>query len=329
VFRGESPLYDALARGVAADPEALTLAEMIPPQQPPSNVLFGVAHYLLLMGIEHPVKQYYPSFGGTKPVHAAYPHFRDFCLKHAEAMRPLLATRKTQTNEARRCALLLPAFGVISRRVDHAPLPMIEVGASAGLNLLWDRYAYDYGPAGQGGDRASSVVVQCEARGKKPLLIPAAMPAVAARVGIDLEPGDVRDADQMRWQRALIWPDQPERAALFERALEVARRDPPRILQGDALETLPGVLAEIPVSSPVVVYHSFTLNQFSPQARQGLDDLLAARSVGRVLFRVSIEWYAGDDCPALRLFTYQDGARAEEHLAHCHHHGRWIEWLGD
>jgi len=326
-FQGDSPLYDTLARGAANDAEVLSLAEAIPRNQPPALVLFGVAHFLLLGGVRHPVEDYFPSRGGTRSADDAYPAFRAFCLEYADQMRPLLATRKTQTNEVGRCAILLPAFGIISRRVSGAPLNLIEVGASSGLNLVWDRYRYDYGRAGRGGLAESEVAIACDARGSGRPPIPTSLPPTASRIGIDLEPADVRDADQMRWQRALIWPDQIERAALFERAVEVARREPPALVRGDALTELPKLIRKIPAEGPTVVTHSFTLYQFAPEARQAFDEVLAASSAGRVLFRVSIEWYSGDEFPALRLITYQNGGRVEEHLANCHQHGQWIEWL--
>ncbi len=327
VFRGNSPLYEHLARGAAADPDLLALSEVIPANQPTPNVLFGVVHYLLLGGTRHRAANYFPSVGGTRPPEEAFLSFRAFCLEHTAMMRPLLETCRVQTNEARRCACLLPVFEIISRCANRAPLDLIEIGPSVGLNLLWDRYAYDYGPAGKAGDPSSPVRIVCEPRGDLRPPIPSSLPAVASRMGIDLEPGDVSDADQMRWQRALIWPDQPERAALFEAAVELARRAPPRIVQGDALDELPALLDALPTRSTSVVYHSFVLNQLAPEARQQLDSMMLDRSAGRALFRVSVEWYSGDKLPSIRLFTYRSGAVAEEYLADCHQHGQWISWL--
>ena len=127
----------------------------------------------------------------------------------------------------------------------------MEVGASAGLCLLPDRYAYDYGGTILG-DPASPVRLSCEPRG--PVLIPATPPEVVWRRGIDLAPVDLGDPDAVRWLESCVWPDQPQRLARLRAAVEVARADPPLVLQGDLLDQVGPVVAQAPAGATVVVF---------------------------------------------------------------------------
>ncbi|HEY7356232.1 MAG TPA: DUF2332 domain-containing protein, partial [Ktedonobacterales bacterium] len=133
-----SPLYARLCRGIASDPQVLTLAAAVPPGQPTPNLLLAAVHYLLLQGIGHPLAAFYPSLTSSPDPSDAYPAFQSFCLEYASDIRALLLSRRVQTNEVARCACLLPAFELVSRQTARAPLALIEIGASAGLNLLWD-----------------------------------------------------------------------------------------------------------------------------------------------------------------------------------------------
>jgi len=228
-----------------------------------------------------PLADYYPGLAGFVHAHGEsppwgrldgdpYPSFRSFCREHEDAIARLLETRRVQTNEVGRAACLLPAFGLVARRAGRRPLALVEIGASAGLLLLWDRYGYDYGGGSVYGDAASSVRVRCAARGNARPPIPAPFPSITYRVGLDLDPVDARDGNQALWLRALVWPEHAQRAALLIRALEVARRDPPPLCAGDALELLPDLLLAIPSDAAVCLYHCYTLNQWPREARAPL-----------------------------------------------------------
>ena len=151
---GHSRLYGRLARAVATDRELLSLAAHAAPGQPAPNLFLAAVHHLLLGGADHPLRRFYPSVGGHGRGDPA-PAFRDFCRVHREYLAALLAARRVQTNEVRRCALLVPAIGAAWRRLEERPLALVEVGAAAGLNLGWDRYRYVYVPQGSWGNPAS------------------------------------------------------------------------------------------------------------------------------------------------------------------------------
>jgi hypothetical protein len=328
-----SPLYARLAAGIAGDSELLALAARAQPGQPVPNLLFAAAHYLLLRGARHPVAAFYPSITpsaenpGTNQ--DPYPAFRAFCVEQSAAIRALIGARLVQTNEVRRCACLLPAFGLVARRAPGRPLALIEIGASAGLNLLWDRYGYDYGGGRRYGDATSPVQLTCAPRGNRRPPLSATLPPVAWRVGLDLHPADVRDPDAALWLRALIWPEHAQRAEALQEAMRLACGDPPRLVAGDALATLPQALAETPREAVLCVYHSWTLNQFAAESRATLTMLLAAHAAQRDVFRISIEHVDAQGLdPTLALTTYAKGATTEDVLARCQSHGEWLEWLG-
>ena len=327
-FTHHSPLYGRLAAGIAEEPELLDLAARAT-SGPEPNLFLSAVHSLLLGGAEGAVARFYPSLSGRVPDgEDPYGPFRSFCLEHAEEIGRIVSTRRVQTNEVRRCAVLLPAFGLIARRANN-PLALVEVGASAGLNLLFDRYAYDYGAGRAAGDADSPVRISCEARGDNEVPLPRHPPGVVCRVGLDLNPLDVRDPASARWLEALIWPEEyAHRAPLLRAALALARRAPPTLLRGDALDLLPEVLADVPVGATTCVFHTFTLSQFPEQARERFDELLRERARGRDLYRVSVEWLGADDAPLLRLVAHENGEEKAALLARCDDHGEWVEWLG-
>src|SRR5207253_8872737 len=125
-----------------------------------------------------------------------------------------------------------------------APLGLVDVGASAGLNLFCDRYLLDYGAAGVTGPADAAVRIACEVVGGHPR-VAAALPDIAARTGLDLDPVDVRDDDAVRWLLACVWPD-TGRLPRTRRALDEARKDPPHIVAGDAVEGVTDVVLGLP-----------------------------------------------------------------------------------
>jgi len=323
-----SPLYAQLCPAIAADPAVLALISEADRNQQVSNLLFAAVHFLLLSGIQHPLTEFYPSLSvSPRPKEEAYPFFREFCLEHADDIRRLVTTQRVQTNEVCRCSAFLPAFELVSRLGQRKPLAMIEIGPSAGLNMLWDKFGYDYGAAGYAGDKASPVQLHCETRGPLLPLLPETMPQVIKRVGIDLMPIDVNDEQATRWLRALIWPEQQDRAQSLTQALELARQYQPTKIKGNALDVLPAVLADMPPDATLCIYHSYALNQTPRAIREQILDLIAHYGKTHALFRVSQEWYARQEQAQVELYRYQHGEIQQTQLAYCESHGRWLEWL--
>lgn len=325
-----SPLYAWLAHNIASDPEILALDIDADRNQQVSNLLFAAVHFLLLdrSQDQDPLTDFYPDLATSPRLHKeAYPYFRAFCLKHADEIRHLVTTQRVQTNEVRRCTGLLPAFELVSQRSKRKPLALIELGSSAGLNLLWDRYGFDYGSAGYVGDKASPIQLHCAVQGNLYPPIPQVFPQIIQRLGIDLLPIDVRDEKATRWLRALIWPEHKDRAELLNNALTIAQQHPPEFIKGNVLDILPSVLANMPQETTLCIYHSYAMNQASANIRERIFAFIAKYATQRDLFRISLEWYTGMDQATLELFSYQQGEIQQEMLAKCESHGRWIKWL--
>jgi len=318
-----SKLYAEFSARILEDPDLLRLAATSPVGQPPPNLLFGAVHYLLLKGVSHPLARFYPSVnGGREVVDDAFPAFRDFCLVNTDLLAAVLRERTVQTNEVGRCSALQPGFAVVARRSGR-PLALVDIGASAGLNLLADRFHYAYG-SHEAGDPASAVRIECRPRGD--LLPPLEIARVAWRLGLDRQPIDVREPEQALWLRALVWPDQPWRAEVLLAAIRTAQVDPPPLRRGDAVDLLPEAIAEAPEDAALCIYSSFALYQFGPVQLARLNSLVEAAARKRPVYRLALEWRPGDR-NHLELDAL-DG-RGSEHLqlATAHEHGAWIEWL--
>ena len=326
----ESPLYARLCEIAAADPALQALIAAGTPTQPRVNVFLAAVHYLLLGGADTDLAQWYPSVGGNRPAtDDPAPALREFVAGYQSQLAELCRTRSTQTNEAGRAAVLLPALATVAADSGR-PLALVEIGTSAGLLLNYDHYHYSYGATEVGPE--SPVRLDCELRGRNPEV--SAIPAAATKIGIDLNPIDATDPDEARWLSALLWPEQERRRDRLAAALTVLGNHPPELRAGDALELAGPALEYLPDDSAAVVFHSFTLNQFGRERSEDLHQLLLQSS--RPVYRIWMELIRGDgpvprtssgDQSELHLFVYVDGDVTGTHLANIHHHGDWLEWF--
>jgi hypothetical protein len=238
-----SPLYAKLARSVADDEASLTFLAQLPPAKQQPNLLLAAVRHL----------------HGTP---RDWPQFRALLHDNAEAVRALMLVRRTQTNEPARCATLLPALAQLPQ-----PLALLEVGASAGLCLLPDRYAYRYGshfvppalPA-----PAAPPLFPCDANDATPL--PGIVPRVVWRAGLDLNPIDIDNTDDVAWLETLVWPEQTHRLDRLRAAIAIARAMRPRVVKGDLLTDLPTLAAQAPKDATLVVFHSAAVAYVADQA---------------------------------------------------------------
>jgi hypothetical protein len=324
-----SPLYGEFSFGVAGDADLLDISSHATRGNNPPNMLFAAAHYLLLKGEQHPLRQHYPALADGTAQGSAFAHFRDFVLKHRDEVVELVSNRRVQTNVMQRAVCLLPAFAEVLEPYGDAPLSLIEVGTSAGLNLNWDRFAYEYrrdrevvmrwGPE-------SAVKVDCELRGAVTPRLPAADIQVASRVGVDINPIDINDEDAVLWLRSLIWPEHVPRHERLSAAIALAAEYPVDVREGDAVELLPGLLEAAPEGSQVVVFATIVLYQFTPEARKRLFATIAEHSRERPVTFVTMDTEGGPHS-FLRMMRFAEGERTVRLLGHCNPHGHWLEWL--
>jgi hypothetical protein len=242
--QGRSPLYEVLADHVAGDEALLARIAELPPVKRQPNLLFAAMKYL---------------FG----VASDWADFRARALDQWDQVSAVMTTRRTQTNEPARCATLLPVLAGLKQ-----PLALLEVGASAGLCLLPDYYAYAYG---------DHVIAPTIATARPPLFHCATSPGtpipkrnveVVWRAGLDLNPLDARDPDTVRWLKALVWPGEGAREELLGQALAIAAEARPRLTTGDLRHDVAALAAEAPKDATLVIFHSAVLNYVSDPAER-------------------------------------------------------------
>jgi hypothetical protein len=229
--RGRSPLYDALARGVADDREVLDFLLTLPAAKRQPNLLFAAVRHL----------------SGTP---AGWSDFSETLLARRDDVRSVMLARATQTNEPARCAVLLPVLAQLPQ-----PLALIEVGASAGLCLLPDRYGYDYGSKHLPPTDNDAPTFSCTANAATPL--PPSAPQVVWRAGLDLNPLAATNPSDSAWLETLVWPEQTVRLANLRAALKVASSVKPRVVKGDMLgNDLERLSREAPKDATLVIFHT-------------------------------------------------------------------------
>jgi len=308
---GESPCFVEWSLGVAADREVLDWIEQLPGLKKQPNIVFAAACW-------HGV-----------PAPGPYAGLRSALLGDNGTIRATILARSTQTNEVGRLATLLPAFGLL---VPDGPVALLEAGASAGLNLYADRWGYAWSTADGVVELGPEPRLPCVVTGPAPL--PSALPEVGWRGGVDLNPLDVTDPEQVRWLETLVWPEEDDRRERLRHAVEVAAADPPRLVRGDLVEELPALVDEASAHGTVVVFHSAVAAYLPVERRARFEELmLALVGEGRC------HWVSNEGpnvFPGL-LATAPESERHARHfvlgidgrmVGRAHGHGQYLEWLG-
>lgn len=304
---GRSALYTEITYEVAEDRELLAImCELEPPKRQPNLLLAAVRHL-------------YGDFARD------WPEFRRRFFDRREDALGVIRTHRTQTNEPARCALLLPVLASLPQ-----PLALLEVGTSAGLCLLPDRYGYDYGDGRRlGGPSLDGVapVLRCDVNPATP--VPSALPDVVWRAGLDLAPIDVADDESVSWLESLVWPGEHDRLAQLRAAVKVARADPPRIVSGDLRHDLPALAEQAPADATLVVFHTAVLGY--------VHDTADRRRFAETVRGLGARWVADEPpgvlelappprpgpAPGGEILLSLDG----EALAWADPHGAWLRWL--
>jgi hypothetical protein len=170
------------------------------------------------------------------------------------------------------------------------------------------------------------VGIQSEFRGESRPRLPAGIPEIVFRRGIDVHPLDVNKEDDALWLRALVWPEDRQRAAILEKAMAVRREFPVEIIEGDGKSLVRGVIEETPKESLVCVFHTHTSCQWPKAEREKFLGILSAASGSRDLRLLSAESQGGGFAK-LVLTSWKKGKQEDRLLANVHDHGCWIEWL--
>ncbi len=288
----DSPLYASLLESAADDvelggpvSEVLGGFEQVPGSAALALRLMGAVHRLVLDDTLPELARHYPSTGGGGDPSTTWPVFRQALIDQRPRIRALLGSG-CQTNEVGRSAALVGGFLEVAHRSGMA-LRILEIGASAGLNLRWDRYRYE-SAQGAWGDSTSPV------RFTHSFVVPPPMnrqATVAERKGCDLHPIDPTSDAGALTLRSFIWADQLGRLALLDGAIEIARDMPLEIEQTDATDFLERELARPAPHLATIVFHSVFLQYVDEEGRRRIREVVAGAQ-GR----------AGRDAPVFHLW---------------------------
>lgn len=272
--------------------------------------LLGALHYLALSE-------------GIDP----WSSLHDVLVERRDWLTRFVAERDVQTNEVGRCVALLPAFLELAR-LARRRIDLLELGPSAGLNLLFDRYRYSY-RNGDWGDEASRVGLTAQERAPVTAELLRTPIDIGRRRGIDLNPIDVRNDDDVRTLLCFVWADQWGRIERLKRAVAIARRDPPELVRGDYVDELPRLLAERDDDALTVVFQTASTQYLSraryDELRAALHDAAQDAPVGWISTQRHDEEVGEFTGYALeRALWPEHDARV---VAFMGYHGEWLDYV--
>jgi len=262
--------------------------------------LLGGLHYLVLGG------------------EASWDDLATALERHAQFLRRWCAEQEVQTNEVQRSWALLPAFLSLD---DGRPFDLLELGPSAGLNLLWDRYAYRYATGTWG---SGELELRGDDRRSPPASLLEQRVEVARRRGVDLNPIDVTTADGARVLQAFVWDDQTERLERLQQAIDVARRDPPELIRGDYVAELPSLLRDRVPGAQLVVFQTASTMYLDRGGPESMRAALHDAGAREPLTFVTTGRAPDDDGFALEVERFPDGG--PKRVAVFDFHGAWLDW---
>jgi hypothetical protein len=324
-----SPLYDRLLQAAAADVEAAGPCwRAVEREQPRRTALplrfMGAVHRLVLAGDAPALARFYPSAAADPDRSDPWPAFLDSVAGNVEPLRSLVR-QGNQTNEVRRCATLLLGFLLVARETG-LPLRLLELGASGGLLLRWDRYLYR-SPDRSWGDPASPLVLDDLLTGPLPPLDISV--EIVERRGCDPSPIDAGQPESALTLRSLVWADQVDRLRMLEAALAVAAEVPVSIEPASASKWLPDQVSRPSPGVVTVVFQSYVQQFYSKPAAARIEAAMSGAG-SRSSVSAPLAWLRLEpegERLELRLRLWPGGE--ERIVASCSHHGADVRWLLD
>lgn len=283
----------------------------------------AAVHRLVLTGRALELSSHFPTAGGRPK----WPHLgvalSEVADEHGDLLREWIQP-VPQTNEVGRAGPLSLGFHRVACELG-LPLRLLELGASAGLNLRWDDYRVEAGPHAWGPERAA-VVVRATWEGPEPVLCEKL--EVAGRLGCDMAPFVLIEDPERRRLESYVWPDHVERLMRLRRAIAGALDDPVRVDRARAETWLPEQLGEAASGVATVVYHSSFWAYLGPPeraaVRAAIESHARSASAARPLAWLRLEEEGADT--SLRLRTWPGGQ--DRKLADVASHGARIAYAG-
>jgi len=323
------PAYAALGTALSRSDVALSLLDSVSEEQQNPMLIFAALHYVALKG--HRVLS--PLYASLAVPGSVDPEsFAATVIALVESDPTLVSDqlhRRTQTNEVGRSAVLRAVLTELHRR-GLERVNIIDVGASAGLNLYLDHYGvYD---AARDDD---PLALECQSLSGHSTNGP--LPAIAQRIGIDLNPLDPRVPDDALWLRACLWPEDPRRMRRLEAIMsQLDNWEPTTLLQGTALDRLGDALALADESAATVLWHTWALAYFPPDQQRAFGVRMRELAAAKVLTWVSVEWprvvpeldlprpSESAPMPGNCQITVAEAGGEPRPWGWCQHHGRWL-----
>lgn len=343
-------LTAGLFRAIAGNERLLERLASLPADRLPALLGAAAIVWLARRDASGPLGSYFPDPGARQPRFdpGFFAAFTAFCAASLDEIMAVCWERRYQMNEVARCSQIACGLAGVIGRFEE-PVALVDLGTGAGMALALDRFCY------QLGDRVvgpvdSPVRLSCVVRGgRTPPL--SRFPQMAERIGIDLDPIDVEDQAAREWLAACVPPEETALARLAA-AVEVLRRDPPTIVQGDVVDALPGVLGRLPTGRTVVVVDSYTAVFLAEDRRARLAEVLQEAGRERPVIWLSLDplvplgpsgRYSVQGLPVpedlmadyqqhgvfavLGVRRFQSHSKGGRLLARGHPSGAWIEWL--
>ncbi|MEJ2889120.1 DUF2332 domain-containing protein [Actinomycetospora aeridis] len=334
-----------LFRAISEEPVLLELAAAIPLDRLPPLLLSAAVRALVARREPEPLVGYFPVPGGGQPDldEGFRPALVAFAREHGGELAQLCVEHRYQMNEVARSADVVAA---LSRLDPDRPIALVDLGTGAGLGLHLDRYRYDFGGRTLGPEDAVLTITP-ELRGS-PAPLPARLPPIAARLGVDVEPLDLSDRRVHDWLAACI-PPETSAVDRFAAASEVARTHPATTVRADLAEDLPALCARMPDEAVLVLVDTYVTVFLTDEQRARFRRDLA--ELGR-----DVEWISVDPLVPLgvegrestqylrvppraleatragvtgvigHLSVRPDGSSSGEVLGLAHPGGAWLEW---
>jgi len=343
-------LTAALFQAIAAHEGLLGRLAALPADRLPALLASAAVSFLVRRDRPVPLAAYFPEPGAPQPRFDAgfYPAATAFFASRLDDIAAVCQGHRYQMNEVARCTQI--ALGIAATAVSRAdPIGLADLGTGAGLGLQLDRYRYLLGGRASG-PQAAALSLSCEVRGTREPPH-ASLPPIAERAGIDIHPIDVQDPAARSWLQACTPPEASALARLTA-AIEVTRQHPVKLVAGNVVEALPGVLDSFAPGRSVTVVDAYLAVFLPPGQRAQLADIMATAGRTRMVTWLSLDPLVplgptghdsvqGLPLPAslvrdyqrhgvfavLSARTFHGSTDRGRLLARAHPSGQWVEWL--
>ena len=326
--KGNSDLYYQLSIRISDEPELLNIAANTREGQPVANIFFAAIHYLLLKNPDEPLARYYPSIHQNHFAEIPFEIFKAFCLQNKNEITKIISSRIVQTNVISRCSYLMPIFSKIISE-ENKPATIIDIGTSAGLTLNFDKYEYWYNDKKVAGK--SNVVVKSRILGSSvPAIYPITQPL--QKIGIDQNPIDPTDKDEILWLKALVWADKVERFVNMDEALQLQELERIKFVQADGVMDFEREIQQANKDHTLIVYATHVLYQFTDVQKKEFYAMLERVGKTRDFYFLSVEGikellekYNSKET-VIELTHFKNKKKAVSFLGETNGHGNWIRW---